>query len=166
MQLIDRLRALGIERHVLPDNINEFFGIFSSDRQNVMKAAEIARSSPLIGPKMPVHGLLVDIQTGKLEWLVNGYQAIDTMASRWNEVVRSAGQTVDALKPLTDFNIGEMKFPETKIGEVVTKAENWIEQKIEELQVKPPPVTPESLPPRLLLPPPLRPRIHLRKGTK
>src|SRR6266571_3438406 len=67
MQLIDRFRALGIERHVLPDNLNEFFGIFGSDRQNVLKAVEIARSSPLIGPKVPVHGLLVDIETGRLE---------------------------------------------------------------------------------------------------
>src|SRR5262245_52999855 len=94
MQLIDRLRALGVERHMLPDNINEYFGIFSSDRQNVIKAAEVARSSPLIGPKMPVHGLLVDIATGRLEWLVNGYQTLETLGSRWNEVVRSAGQTI------------------------------------------------------------------------
>src|SRR2546428_11497669 len=59
MQLLERLRSLGIERHVLPDNINEYFGIFSSERQNVLKAAEIVRQSPLIGPKIPVHGLLV-----------------------------------------------------------------------------------------------------------
>src|SRR3989449_9083880 len=36
MQLIDRLRALGIERHLLPDNINEYFGIFGSERQNII----------------------------------------------------------------------------------------------------------------------------------
>src|SRR5450631_4086080 len=35
-QLIDRFRALGIERHMLPDNLNEYFGIFGSDRQNVL----------------------------------------------------------------------------------------------------------------------------------
>src|SRR4030095_11133850 len=75
MQLLDRLRALGIERHLLPDNLTEFFGMFGSERQNVIKGAEIARNSPLIGPKVPVHGLLVDIETGKLDWIVNGYQA-------------------------------------------------------------------------------------------
>src|SRR5882724_7399565 len=137
MQLLNRLRSLGIERHVLPDNINEYFGIFSSERQNVLKAAEIARHSPLIGPKIPVHGLLVDIGTGKLEWLVNGYQILETFSSKWQEVVKSAGQTVDALKPLGDFNIGEMKFPETKIGETVTKAEDWLSKKIGELEAKP-----------------------------
>src|SRR5262245_11769548 len=123
MQLLDRLRAMGVERHMLPDNLSEYFGLFASERQNVMKAADIVRHSPVIGPKIPVHGLLVDIQTGKLEWLVNGYEAFTTMSSRWDEVTKSAGQTVDALKSLTNFNIGEMKFPETKIGETVTKAE-------------------------------------------
>src|SRR5689334_2136487 len=97
-QLIERFRALGVERHLLPDNLIEYFGLFSSDRQNVIKAAELARRSPLLGPKVPVHGLLVDIQTGKLEWLVNGYQALETAGSTWNQMVRVAGQTVDALK--------------------------------------------------------------------
>lgn len=167
-QLIDRLRALGVQRHLLPDNINEYFGIFSSERQNVIKAAEIVRSSPLIGPKIPVHGLLVDIQTGKVDWLVNGYQTVDTLSARWNEVVRSAGQTVDALKPLTDFNIGEMKFPETKIGEIVTKTQDWLKDKVQQLEIKPP-VTPtagQAPPPKIPLPPPIRPRVLTRKGLR
>lgn len=168
MQLIDRLRALGVQRHLLPDNINEYFGIFSSERQNVIKAAEIVRSSPLIGPKIPVHGLLLDIQTGKVDWLVNGYEALDTLSARWNEVVKSAGQTVDALKPLTDFNIGEMKFPETKIGEIVTKTQDWLKDKVQHLEIKPP-VTPaagQASPPKIPLPPPIRPRILTRKGPR
>src|SRR5512140_1659136 len=74
LELIERLGALGIKRHLLPDNVNEFFGTFASERQNVLKAAGIVRSSPIIGPNIPVHGLLVDIETGKLEWLVNGYE--------------------------------------------------------------------------------------------
>ena len=53
MQLLDKLKALGIERHLLPDNINEFFGTFGSERQNVIKACDIIRHSPLIGPKFP-----------------------------------------------------------------------------------------------------------------
>ncbi|MCU0784471.1 MAG: hypothetical protein MUF81_10595 [Verrucomicrobia bacterium] len=139
MQLLERFKELGVERQMLPDNINEFFGMFSSERQNVIKACDIVRHSPLIGPKVPVHGLMVDVQTGKLEWVVNGYQTFATMSSQWNEVVKSAGETVDKLKSLTDFNIGEMKFPETKIGETVTKAEDWLSQKIGQLEVKPAP---------------------------
>lgn len=84
----------------------------------------------------------MDIETGKLEWLVNGYQAWATMSDRWNEVVRSAGETVDKLKTLTDFNIGEMKFPETKIGETVTKAEDWLARKVESFQAMPPQAPP------------------------
>jgi len=166
MDLIDRLRALGVERHLLPDNINEYFGIFSSERQNVLKAVDLVRNSPLIGPKIPVHGLRVDTNTGKLDWLVNGYQTLETLGSHWQEVVKSAGHTVDALKSLTDFKIGEMKFPETKIGEIVTQAETWLKQQVPSGTLTPPPAAADAppVPPRLPLPPPLRPRIHLRKG--
>ena len=63
LQLLERFRALGIERHMLPDNLNEYLGIFSSDRQNVINATQFARGSPLIGSKVPVHGLLIDIES-------------------------------------------------------------------------------------------------------
>src|SRR6185369_7954004 len=58
MVLLDKLKALGVDRSQLPDNLNEFFGLFSSERQNVIKACDLVRQSPLIGPKIPVHGLL------------------------------------------------------------------------------------------------------------
>ena len=149
MQLLERFKDLGVQRHLLPDNVNEFFGMFGSERQNVIKGCEIIRSSPLIGPKIPVHGLLLDIQTGRLEWLVNGYEKWTSMSDRWNDVVTSAGETVDKLKTLADFNIGEMKFPETKIGETVTKATDWFAHRVEELKVQP-----ESAPPTETAPPP------------
>jgi carbonic anhydrase len=169
MQLIERLRALGIDRNVLPANINEYFGTFASERQNVIKGVDLVRHSPIIGPKVPVQGLLVDIHTGKLEWVVNGYQAVETMSLKWNEVVKSAGETVDALKALTDFNIGEMKFPETKIGETVTKAEDWLAEQVQKLQIKPsspPPAKSLDAPPKLPLPPPIRPGTNVRRGHK
>jgi carbonic anhydrase len=167
MQLLERLRELGVQRHLLPDNINEYFGIFSSERQNVIKGAELVRSSPLIGPKISVHGLLIDIETGKLEWLVNGYQTLQTAASPWNEVVRSAGQTVDALKSFADFKIGEMKFPDAKIGEIVKQAEHWAADKAKEaITPQPQPTAPAPVPPRIPMPPPLRPKLSFRKGPK
>ncbi|HTL16305.1 MAG TPA: carbonic anhydrase [Patescibacteria group bacterium] len=217
MQLLDRFRELGVERHMLPDNLNEYFGIFSSDRQNVIKSVETARSSPLIGPKVPVQGLLIDIETGKLEWLVNGYEILGARVSPWTEVPRTAGQAIDALKPLTSFDFGEMKFPETKIGELVSTVAAEIAHRIH------PPTTtagaqspsaansptppsapagftigglkvPENVlgdvasiieseferrvhsasgkigqsgsPPKIPLPPPIRPRIQVRKPSK
>jgi carbonic anhydrase len=223
LQLLDRFRALGVERHMLPDNLNEYFGIFGSDRQNVIKAAETVRSSPLIGPKVPVHGLLIEIDTGRLEWLVNGYQTLGSAPSALNQLVQRAESTFDALKPLAGFNLGEMKFPDLKIGEVATTVGNEILQRIQAASVasagldqqpgsastlsapvgfnlgelKVPPVKigevietvgnelsqklhrptvveaaeltssqPSAAPPKIPLPPPLRPRMHLRRNPK
>jgi carbonic anhydrase len=171
-QLIDKLRDLGIQRHSLPENINDYFGIFASERQNVIKGVELVRHSPLIGPKIPVQGLLVDIHTGKVEWLVNGYQALEMAGSPWTQVVNAGEKTVDALKSLTDFKIGGMSFPDTKIGEGVAKAEDWVSQKLQELQAQPVKPQPQptapapATPPKIPLPPPLRPRIQLRRGPK
>jgi hypothetical protein len=143
-----------------------------------------------------VHGFLVDIESGKLEWLVNGYQTFMAVSDKWNEVVKSAGETVDALKSLGDFKIGEMKFPETKIGQTVANAEDWLSKKIGELEVKPgdapqmpaisgtaasiahkvveiaekkwphpsAPAPAQQPPPKIPLPPPIRPRMTIRRG--
>lgn len=171
MQLLEKLEALGVKRHLLPENVNEFFGIFGSERQNIIKSCDFARRSPLIGPKVPVHGFLVDIETGKLEWLVNGYENWETMSERWNEAVKSAGEGVDMMKSFTNFQIGEMKFPETKIGEAVTKAEDWLKKEVQKMEIKtsppappPAPPTPPAQPPKIPLPPPLRMRANPRRG--
>jgi len=167
--LLDKLRAQGVARHLLPDNINEYFGIFASPRANVLKAVEITRHSPLIGPKIPVQGLLVDTDTGKLEWLVNGYQALDTLASRPDEPASLPGHALDALKSLAEFKIGEMKFPETKIGQTVAQAEDWLATKVGSLEAKPPAAAPAAkpiVPPRIPVPPAIRPVVQLRRRPK
>jgi carbonic anhydrase len=189
-ELIDRFHALGVARHLLPANVNEFFGMFASARSNVMKAVDTVRHSPLIGPKIPVHGLLVDIETGKVEWLVNGYQTLDLMGARLNEVATSAGHTLDAMKSLTDFEIGGIKFPETKIGETVTQAEDWLSGKVHHLQTEPAAATPApppeipvlqasarawlrdkehakpAVPPKIPGPQVMRPKLRFNKGPK
>ncbi len=189
MVLLDKLKELGVERRLLPDNINEFFGMFSSERQNVIKACDIVRRSPLIGPKIPVHGLLLDIETGKLDWIVNGYQTLEMAGSQLREPAGSIGQ---AMQSLGNFNIGEMKFPQAKIGEFATKAEDWLSKEAGQLEtgaaetmhnVAPvaesvqavagqvaafaeknwprPPLSARApaKPPRIPLPPPIRPKI-------
>ncbi len=119
VELTDRFRALGIERARLPDNLNEFFGLFASERQNVIRGVDFVRQSPLIGPKVPVHGLLIDIQTGKLDWLVNGYQTLGAALSSAAISSRETGQ-LDAMGSMPAFKMGEMKFPDFKIGEGAT----------------------------------------------
>jgi carbonic anhydrase len=131
MQLTDRFKAMGIERARLPENLTEFFGIFASERQNVLKAVEFVRHSPLIGPKVPVHGLLVNIQTGLLEWLVNGYQALATAVAHPAASLRTPGPTLEtafASPELADFNLGEIKSPEGKIGEIAAPATGWLKE--------------------------------------
>lgn len=123
MQLLEKLEALGVKRHLLPENLNEFFGMFGSDRQNVIKACDFVRGSPLIGPKIPVHGLLADIETGKLEWLVNGYNTLPTVTSTSTAYLPQLSGLGDVGK----FDIGEMKFPETKIGD-------WASAKVGEIK--------------------------------
>jgi len=126
LSLLSSFQALGVERAQLPENLTEFFGLFSSERQNVLRACEHVRSSPLIGPKVPVHGLLVDIASGRLEWIVNGYEQIGRAASAFGAAVHQVSQSLDALKELAPFHLGEMKFPETKIGEVAGKIEEGV----------------------------------------
>ena len=73
-ELTEKLRTAGIPRAGLPENLVDYFGLFASERQNVQKAVDIIRSSPIIPRSMPVHGLLLDIRTKRLEWVVNGYE--------------------------------------------------------------------------------------------
>jgi carbonic anhydrase len=119
MNLLEAFKAMGVDRHRLPENLTEFFGLFASERQNVMKGVEFVRSSPLIGVKTPVHGLIVDIGSGRLDWVVNGYQALETMAATKAESPK-AMELMEGMKAFAPFQHGEMKFPEAKIGEVVS----------------------------------------------
>ena len=119
LTLTDRLKELGIDRTRLPENLIEYFGVFASERQNVLKAVDTVRSSPLIGPRVAVHGLLVDLQTGRLESLANGYEAPVRVDTAVDVSVRIGGhQLLGGKLELPGFNLGEMKFPEFKIGEL------------------------------------------------
>src|SRR6266436_4816109 len=40
MQLLEKLEAIGVKRQLLPENLNEYFGMFGSGRQNVIKACD------------------------------------------------------------------------------------------------------------------------------
>jgi carbonic anhydrase len=153
MQLLSELQALGVSRSRLPDNLAEFFGTFGSERQNVIKACDFARNSPLIGPKIPVHGLLIDTETGKLDWVVNGYEALQTPLSPMMAKTMPKTDMAQLGVPgsFKDFEMGEMKFPEMKIGDSALPASP------PKLTSPPPP--PIARPAKAPLPPPIRPRI-------
>src|SRR5438309_2606661 len=155
LKVTDAFRALGVDRAKLPENLNEYFGLFASERQNVIRGAEIVRQSPLIGANVPVHGLVMDIQTGKLEWLVNGYQTLGVTAPSFVEAVRqtavetvkqTAAEALDLVAAkLPEFKLGEMKFPEFKIGEMTIDPNKWLSQVESVLSPKPEPKPTEGL---------------------
>ena len=173
MKLMDGFKALGVDRASLPENLTEFFGLFASERQNVIKAVEFVRHSPIIGPRIPVHGLMVDITTGSLEWVVNGYQAIELSVQR-NSLQNSgawAGEAIGALKAMAEFKLGEMKFPDTKIGELASAARDVAIREIEKMATPaaaappPPPTIAEQVQARIPLPPRLRPGPTVRRKS-
>jgi carbonic anhydrase len=161
--LTQRFKALGIEREQLPENLTEFFGVFASERQNVIRAVEYIRQSPLIGPKIPVQGLMVNIQSGQLEWVVNGYDVLARPAAAAASVrLPTLGGIVGDLATGAGFDMGEMKFPETKIGEMANAVKQMFSEAKQVATPSPSPDLPTPPPPTLvppIPPPPTRPRV-------
>lgn len=166
--LLDQLKALGVDRSRLPDNLSEFFGTFGSERQNVIKACDFTRSSPLIGPKIPVHGLLVDIGTGKLDWVVNGYE--NGLAPA--DAAKSITLPIGSPGSMGDFNLGEMKFPDMKIGDAAApgqppefkpRAPMLVVPPAAAAAAVPPPLKKSPLPP-IRTKPPLNPYKDFRRS--
>ncbi len=125
-QLIDSFRALGIERSSLPENLVEFFGLFASERQNVITGVEHVRQSPLISPRIPVHGLLVDIESGRLEWLVNGYDQLGRSVTPPSPLRQKFEQVKEVIGTLADLRSGELQLPEVKIGDFALDPQKWL----------------------------------------
>ena len=171
--LIERFKALGISRQQLPNDLTEFFGVFSSERQNVIRSCEHVRQSPLIGPAIPVHGLMVDVQTGRLEWVVNGYDTLSRAAAAGPRMhLPAIGSPAAAMGKLEDFVLGEMKFPEQKIGEAASaavataeKIKYKIEQAVPSAQPPPPPPQAPKPAPPIAVPPPIqmKPTYRMRR---
>jgi carbonic anhydrase len=163
-QLIERFKALGVERNQLPQNLTEYFGVFASERQNVIRSVELVRQSPLIGPRIPVQGLMVDITTGNLEWVVNGYDALDRPQAPPSGVkMPELGGAIGSLGERIGANLGDIKFPDTKIGEVATE----LKQAVSELKIAPAaPAQAPSSPPPIPVPPPIRMHQGWRSGKR
>jgi carbonic anhydrase len=132
MALTEAFRKMGVDRSRLPENMTEFFGLFASERQNVIKACDIVRASPLVGPNIPVHGLMVDIHSGLLEWVVNGYQTLGapSLAPSLSDTQRIpiGGATLDSLISKAADKIGNMEVHTMKIGEIARRIEPLVHE--------------------------------------
>ena len=71
--LKEKMLARGIAQEDIDKyDIAEWIGGFDDEEQNVKDVVEKIKNHPLI-PDVPVHGLIIDIVTGELKVLVDGY---------------------------------------------------------------------------------------------
>lgn len=157
LELLGKFAALGVERAKMPENLQEFFGLFASERQNVLKAVEYVRNSPLIGQRIPVHGALIDIETGRLELLVNGFDVLATANSTASPATRSESEAKAGLAKVRSapeqagsIPLGDVKSGELKIGEIMPRVETPAVEKVTSPAEQPrsvPAATPAMPPP-------------------
>ena len=161
-ELLDRLKAWGIDRTSLPmPNLQEFFGLFSSEKPNVMKAVGHLRQSPIIPPKMPVHGLIIDTNSGRLEWVVNGYDSPQSVLQTGPSLEQIVSESLPATVP--GYVAGPLKSLTANLEPMVAKQWEAVAAKAAETvgkAVKPPVPPPLVKPPaHQKLVPPSKPKL-------
>src|ERR1039458_5805899 len=156
-QLIDCFKTMGIERPALPENLTEYFGMFASEQQNVIQGVDIVRRSPLIGARVPVHGLMVDTATGKLDWIVNGYDGLDrpSVPAPPSLQMPSIGAEVGELGSRASAELSGLKMTAEKIGGTAGRVSQWVSE------IKPAASPPP--PPEMPSPPSAPPTVELRR---
>jgi carbonic anhydrase len=92
-ELVDRFKAIGVDRSQLPRNLTQYFNVFDSEEENVLQSVDYVRRSPLISPSVPVQGLMVNVETGRLEWIVNGYDAMPEVSRRSESLAPAGART-------------------------------------------------------------------------
>ena len=114
----------------------------------------------------------MDIATGKLEWIVNGYQTLGAATSAFTAPAVTASPSLEAMQAMAPFNPGEMKFPETKIGDAAFEPDKWLRE-VRVVGSEPASSAPPKLdlpkqpiPMAVPVPPPLKPRPYLRKDKR
>lgn len=129
LQLLERFAAIGVQRNKLPENLAEYFAFAGSERQSVIRSVEHARASPLVGATIPIHGMLIDVKTGRVEVVVNGYEAAGVQIPRKVEgLFQAAEQSLAKLENIGRAVAEELKLPDTKVGEIVSVAEKWLDK--------------------------------------
>ena len=66
-EVVDTLRHAGID-------VDKWLSGFNSVEESVQHSVEMVKSHPLMVDSIPVHGLVIDPSTGKLDVVVDGYK--------------------------------------------------------------------------------------------
>ena len=79
---LEKVRAKGISDEVINTieysmDLKQWLTGFDSVEETVQHSVETIRNHPLFSKDTPVHGLVIDPNTGKLDVVVNGYEAIE-----------------------------------------------------------------------------------------
>ncbi|MFD0670291.1 beta-class carbonic anhydrase [Cohnella sp. GCM10027633] len=59
-------------------SLNRWLTGFDSVRESVENSVDIVRNHPLLPPNTPIHGLIIDPQTGELEKVIDGYRYLES----------------------------------------------------------------------------------------
>lgn len=72
--------ARGISPSILDDiqGLHDWIGAFADPADNVRKVVRLIRASPMLPNDVPIHGLLIEPESGALTLLINGYSDIST----------------------------------------------------------------------------------------
>jgi len=74
-ELVESMKHRGIKEEVLKQvDFAKWLGLFKSEEENVRQVVKKLKESPLLPANVPVHGLIIDIDTGAITVLVNGYE--------------------------------------------------------------------------------------------
>jgi carbonic anhydrase len=139
---LDALSAWDVQRQQLgPVDLRRWAGAFHDPRQNVKRSVEMIEQCPFIPKRLPVHGILIDIGTGRIEILVEGGKAVERRTAPGAKKAAGASATV-----LTPPAVPDMP----NAAGAVTAAHG----KASAPQAAPPPVPPVGPPSSLRVSPP------------
>lgn len=78
--IIEKMKSRGIEQSTIElmdysgVNLDEWLMGFDDVTESVRHSVDMVRHHPLMDKKVPVHGLVIDPTTGKLDVVVDGYE--------------------------------------------------------------------------------------------
>ncbi len=80
-QVLDKALARGVSPQTLETletagvDLHQFLSGFSTVEAAVQQSVRLVKAHPLLPRDVFVHGMVVDPETGALQWLINGYEA-------------------------------------------------------------------------------------------